>query len=154
MLEFVLPVVLVTLGAQAPPASQCAADSGTRTWQRELQCRKQLRIDAASGFFSADDLARHLLANADFQALGYQLIKHETFPRAPRPANAEWLEIRVTRKKFTTRFTVALEDPKNGRLFISEQANSIGGEIEPKLARLVMKWILEANGKAATAKAK
>ncbi|HYE71739.1 MAG TPA: hypothetical protein VEF04_00350 [Blastocatellia bacterium] len=57
--------------------------------------------------------------------------------------NAE-LIIEVTRKKFSTRFTISVIDPDTNLIIASDSDTSIGGTIEPKLASKFIKQVKAA----------
>lgn len=111
------------------------------TWKEVLRCRKILHVDNSSISASEDKLARELLSSPEFVRFGYSIVQN-TFTKAAR---IHGLHLRVARKPFTTRYTISLVDPATSRMLIAAEASSLGGEIEPKLAHIVMKWILEAN---------
>jgi hypothetical protein len=141
---------------QTQPCPAARSNGATARWQDELRCVKTLRVEVGSRFFNADALIRELLKSKDFQDLGYQAVKHTSDPSRRRtPGSAvlpSELLLRVTRKKFTTRFTVSLVSPATDRIYVSDQASSLGGEIEPDLAKIILRWIREANGESAEKK--
>ena len=144
----ILSVAGLTLAAQSPGNSCASTPSNSEsTWQEELRCTKVLQVEATSRFFNADALVRELLKSKDFQGLGYQAVKHAASqPASGAKSRTGEMLLRVTRKKFTTRFTVALLNPASNRLYVSEESSSLGGDIEPDLAKSILKWIREANG--------
>lgn len=152
-----LIVTGLTLGANAQtPLAACPGTS--HAWQDELRCTKVLKVEAASKFFNADALVRELLKSKEFQELDYQVVRHTgdlaraNAAHGPKPTAGQLL-LRVTRKRFTSRFTVALVDPTSDRIFVSEESSSFGGTIEPDLAKSVIKWVMEANGRLPAKKA-
>jgi hypothetical protein len=149
----VTAIVSASVLAAQPAGDPCtvpATKAGTGRWQDELRCTKTLRVEAGSKFFNADALMRELLKSKDFQDLGYQAVKHTSEPSRRKPGSLgipNEMLLRVTRKRFTTRFTIALVSPATDRIYVSEEASSLGGDIEPDLAKSVLKWIREANGR-------
>jgi hypothetical protein len=64
------------------------------------------------------------------------------------------LILEVYRKKWTTRFTITAIDARTGALVSSCQESSIGGDVEPKLAKCFIKQAKAAQAQAETPTAK
>lgn len=139
----------MTLTAQAP--STCTGSE--HDWKSLLRCRKQLQIEKASRYFNVDALIQELLKDPGFNRLGYEIQVSSGgtgrgIGSGARESGPNLLLVRVARKKFTTRFTVTLIEPQSKRALMSDDASSLGGEIEPDLAKILMRWIREANGES------
>ncbi len=135
-----------------PAAALFAECPGGVPWQERLKCEKTLQIEKASRYFNADSLIRELVKSPDVQELGYQVIRHTGDLTSRGKPRREGLLLRVTRKRFTTRFTVSLVDTQTQQIYIAEESSSLGGSIEPDLAKSVVKWIRQANGRDVKAK--
>lgn len=153
MLTYLLRTLPILMAMGLVHAKDCSTSG---KWQDELKCRKVFQVEAASKFFSAEALTSELARMPEFAELGYSILRYTADTAESRKLHndspvergyGDELMIRVTRKKLTTRFIVSIVDPVTTRVYVSEDSSSIGGEIEPKLAKTVMKWILEANGK-------
>ena len=97
-----------------------------------LSSARVVFIQGRSGFFDREALERELLKHPDFRAWELTLTKN---------IEAADLVAEITRKKFTTRFTIRLIDPRSEHVIAAEQANSLGGTIEPKLADRLVKLL-------------
>lgn len=131
------------------------------SWRDVLRCHKSLDIQKGTHYFNRDALIRQILKDPAIDRLGYELINStstrrdesvgtrfpssESGPKYAKRDAASPLTIRVGRKRLTTRYTVSLIEPASDRVLISDSASSLGGEIEPDLAKIVVKWIREAN---------
>ncbi|HZS09722.1 MAG TPA: hypothetical protein VFD58_33155 [Blastocatellia bacterium] len=114
---------------------------GSRMVPRELgpyaalSAASRILIVPKSAYFNPEALERELLKRSEFKRWGMVVVRD----RKEADLLAE-----VTRKKWTTRFTIRLIDPVNNHVLAAEEASSLGGEIEPKLADRFVKLIKEA----------
>ncbi len=100
-----------------------------------LRTASKIFVQAKSDFMDREALERELLNRADFSEWGMVVTRNR------EDAN---LVVEITRKKFTTRFTIRLVDPRTSHVLAAEEASSLGGEIEPKLADRFVKLIKAA----------
>ena len=88
------------------------------------------------------------------EALERELVKHPEFNQlgllVVRDKEEADLILEVYRKKWTTRFTITAVDARTGTLVSSCQESSIGGDVEPKLAKCFIKQANAAHAQAAT----
>lgn len=112
---------LAAARAQAPEPASAAAI---------LRAAKTVFIQAKSDYLNREALERELVKHPDFKQLGLLVVRDK------KKAD---LILEVYRKKWTTRFTVTAVDARTGALVASCQENSIGGDIEPKLAKCFIK---------------
>jgi hypothetical protein len=118
--------LLLALSAALPPSFLLAQeDKQARTPESVIRTAQIIFIQPRSEFFDRAALERELLKNPDFRRWGMVIT-----------ANREEADLiaEVTRKKFTTRFTIRLIDPLKSHVLAAAEASSLGGEIEPKLA--------------------
>lgn len=90
-----------------------------------LRSARTICVNTRSSRMSGEALERELLKLPELSTWEISIVR--------KPEDADlWLE--VTRKKWTTRFTLTLVDPHTRNLLAAAEASSLGGEIEPKLA--------------------
>lgn len=83
-------------------------------------------VESHSGFLREAEVERELLKDAVWTKSGMTLTRDRT--------KAD-LVLEVRRKAFTSSFTVTVVDRRTQAILASERSNSIGGHIEPKLAK-------------------
>lgn len=95
-----------------------------------LRSAKTVFIQPKSDYMNREALERELVKHPEFNHLGLLVVrdKHEAD-----------LVLEVYRKKWTTRFTITAVDAGTGALVASCQESSIGGDVEPKLAKCFIK---------------
>ena len=103
-----------------------------------LRSAHSIFIDAKSGFMNAQAFERELLKQPEFDAWGLSLIR--------KKEDAD-LIVEVYRKKWTTRFTITVMDPSAKFVLATCEETSLGGEIEPKLAKCLIKILHSARVK-------
>ncbi len=102
-----------------------------------------LYVQCESAWFNRESFERELLKRKEFDELGLALTRDE------KKAD---LIIKINRKIFTTRFTFSLVDTQTNRVVASDRASSLGGEIEPDLAKLLLKKFQAARQQTPPAK--
>lgn len=107
-------------------------DRGRETGEALLCTAKIIYLNIRSEYMNGEALERELLKRPEFHRFGMAITRNKE--------NAE-LIIEVTRKKFTTRFTLSIIDPDTNLVIASDSANSVGGTIEPKLADRFVKQL-------------
>ena len=95
-----------------------------------LQTAKTVFILPKSDYMNREALERELVKHPEFNQLGMLVV---------RDKEEADLILEVYRKKWTTRFTITAVDARTGALVASCQDSSIGGDIEPKLAKCFIK---------------
>ncbi|MFN7944078.1 MAG: hypothetical protein U0Z53_01780 [Blastocatellia bacterium] len=113
----------------SPTREQAEVD---RTPEAVIRAARVIFIHARSDFFDREALERELLNQPDFRRWGLAI----TTNREEADLIAE-----VTRKKLTTRFTIRLIDAQTRHVLLAVEASSLGGEIEPHLARNLVKQL-------------
>jgi hypothetical protein len=131
----ILPVLSALSFAQAPSsaiATTTSPDEILKTGRLIYICTgyedtKAGRIGCeSSGFMSQKKLEEELLKRSEF--------RHWQMVITRNREEAEML-LEITRKKFTTRFTLNIINARDSHIIASFSATSIGGTIEPKLAK-------------------
>lgn len=118
-------ISLVSAYAQAPkPAPEPTSAISI------LRAAKTVFIQPKSDYMNREALERELVKHPEFNHLGLLVV---------RDKDEADLILEVYRKKWTTRFTITAVDARTGALVASCQESSIGGEIEPKLAKCFIK---------------
>lgn len=100
-----------------------------------IRSAETIFIEAHSERMSCSAFERELLKIPEFAAWGLTITRQKE--------NAD-LIVEVYRKKWTTRFTIIVIDPKTKTALASCEETSLGGEIEPKLAACPMKILHSA----------
>lgn len=116
----------VAIYAQAPKASSSPEASATTI----LRAAKTVFIQPKSDYMNREALERELVKHPGFNQLGLLVV---------RDKEEADLILEVYRKKWTTRFTITAVDARTGALVASCQESSIGGDVEPKLAKCFIK---------------
>lgn len=83
-------------------------------------------VHARSGFMRETELERSILLRPEFIQSGLQITRER------RDAD---LVLEIRRKPFTSEFTLTVIDQHRKIVLASDHANSLGGHIEPKLAK-------------------
>ena len=122
---FVILASLVSAYAQAPKPTPEPASAVSL-----LRAAKTVFIQPKSDYMNREALERELVKHPEFNQLGLLVV---------RDKEAADLILEVYRKKWTTRFTITAVDARTGALVASCQENSIGGDVEPKLAKCFIK---------------
>jgi hypothetical protein len=95
-----------------------------------LRAAKTVFIEPKSDYLNGEALERELVKHPEFNQLGLLVVRNH------KEAD---LILEVYRKKWTTRFTITAMDAKTKALVSSCQESSIGGDVEPKLAKCFIK---------------
>lgn len=90
-----------------------------------LRSAETVFVDAKSNYMNREALERELLNHPDFNQLGLVILQEE---------KGADLILEIHRKRWTTRFTATVIDPRSKTVLASCEETSLGGEIEPKLA--------------------
>ncbi len=106
--------------AQTPNPTQPAGATAI------LRAAKTVFVRPKSDYMNREALERELVKHADFNQLGLLVGRDEK--------DAD-LILEVYRKKWTTRFTITAIDKRTRAIVSSCQESSIGGDVEPKLAK-------------------
>lgn len=109
-------------------ASMLAAWCGDGPWA----AAKTVFVASHSGFLREAEVERELLKDPYWNQSGLMLTRDRT--------KAD-LVLEVRRKAFTSSFTVTVVDRRTQAVLASERSNSIGGHVEPKLARDFVKML-------------
>lgn len=112
--------------AQAPNPAPSPAGGATGI----LRAAKTVFIQPKSDYLNREALERELVKHPDFNQLGLLVV---------RDKEEADLILEIYRKKWTTRFTITAVDARTGALVASCQESSIGGDVEPKLAKCFIK---------------
>ncbi len=100
-----------------------------------LRTAKTVFVAPKSECMNREALERELVKHPDFNQLGMLVVRNKE--------DAD-LILEVYRKKWTTRFTITAMDAKTKALVSSCQESSIGGDVEPKLAKCFIKQLRSA----------
>ncbi len=95
-----------------------------------LRGAKTVFVEPKSDYLNGTALERELVKHPEFNQLGLLVVRNH------RDAD---LILEVYRKKWTTRFTITAIDRHTRALVSSCQESSIGGDVEPKLAKCFIK---------------
>jgi len=122
---------------QAHPLQQenRSPDRARETGPGLLCTARIIYLNIRSEYINSEALERELLKRPEFRRWGMAITRNKE--------NAE-LIIEVTRKKFSTRFTISVIDPDTNLIIASDSDTSIGGTIEPKLASKFIKQVKAA----------
>lgn len=131
---------LVVAFAQAPNPAPAPASASSI-----LRTAKTVFILPKSDYMNREALERELVKHPGFNQLGLLVV---------RDKEEADLILEVYRKKWTTRFTITAVDARSGALVASCQDSSIGGDIEPKLAKCFIKQAQAARAQADAAEPK
>ncbi|MFN7930943.1 MAG: hypothetical protein U0Y68_24060 [Blastocatellia bacterium] len=104
-----------------------------------LRTAKAVFVLPKSDYMNREALERELVKQPDFNQLGLLVV---------RDKQEAQLILEVYRKKWTTRFTITAVDARTGALVASCQESSIGGDVEPKLAKCFIKQAKAARATA------
>jgi hypothetical protein len=141
---FVTRLVAIILAATVLPFAQIspafAQDSTARKRAAEeleyespndiLRSARFLLVRSRSSLFEGEVFEREILKRSEKEKLELFITRDE--------AQAE-LIAEVHRKKFSTRFVFSVIEPKTGLVVASDRSSSLGGDIEPDLANLLIK---------------
>jgi hypothetical protein len=117
---------MISVYAQTPPTPSTAETSATTI----LRAAKTVFIQQKSDYLNREALERELVKHPEFNRLGLLVV---------RDKEEADLILEVYRKKWSTRFTITAVDARTGALVASCQESSLGGDIEPKLAKCFIK---------------
>lgn len=95
-----------------------------------LRSARVLFVRSRSGFFEGEVFEREILKRSEKEKLELFITRDES--------QAE-LIVEVYRKKFSTRFVFSVIEPKTRLVVTSDKSSSLGGDIEPDLANLLIK---------------
>ncbi len=112
--------------AQTPNPSPSTMGGATAL----LRTAKTVYVQPKSYYMNREALERELVKHPEFNQLGLLVVRNK------KEAD---LILEVYRKKWTTRFTITAIDARTGTLVASCQESSIGGDVEPKLAKCFIK---------------
>ncbi len=126
---------VVSVFAQAPNPTPSTAGGATGI----LRAAKTVFVQPKSDYMNREALERELVKHPGFNELGLLVV---------RDKEEADLILEVYRKKWTTRFTVTAIDARTGALVASCQESSIGGDVEPKLAKCFIKQAKAARAQA------
>lgn len=121
--------------AQAPNPSPSIVGGATAI----LRAAKTVFVQPKSDYMNREALERELVKHPEFNQLGLLVV---------RDKEEADLILEVYRKKWTTRFTITAVDARTGALVGSCQESSIGGDVEPKLAKCFIKQAKVARSQA------
>jgi Protein of unknown function (DUF1566) len=134
-ITFIIAILSVTFTfAQTPDPAQPTNATAI------LRAAKTVFIYPKSDYMNREALERELVKHPDFNQLGLLVVRNEI--------EAD-LILEVYRKKWTTRFTITAMDRRSLALVSSCQESSIGGDVEPKLAKCFIKQAKAARAQAA-----
>ena len=111
-----------------------------------LRSAKTIFINARSEFMNAQAFERELMKLPEFDEWGLTLIHKK------EPKEQVDLQVEVYRKRWTTRFTITVMDSDAKIVLATCEETSLGGEIEPKLARCLIKILRAAKARYTTEK--
>lgn len=109
-------------------AQELTASSATQPQRNPydvLKTAKLIFIQAKSDFMSGEKLEKELLKRQEFR--NWELV-------ITRNREEAELILEITRKVFTTRFTLSIINARDNHILAACSDTSIGGTIEPKLA--------------------
>lgn len=141
IVQVIIAALLFTvslISAQATCFRQQRPDAEPRasTDKESTLCRARVvLVHVRTDYMNREALERELLKRREFTGGGMTITRNRE--------EAE-LTIEVTRKIFTTRFTISLLNARTGHVIASDSANSIGGTIEPKLADRFVRQLKKA----------
>ena len=95
-----------------------------------LRSARLLFVRSRSGLFEGEVFEREILKRSEKEKLELFITRDES--------QAE-LIVEVHRKRFSTRFVFSVIEPKTGLVVASDRSSSLGGDIEPDLANLLIK---------------
>jgi hypothetical protein len=95
-----------------------------------LRSARLLCVRSRSKLFNAEAFEREILKRSEKEKLELFVTRDES--------QAD-LIIEIYRKKFTTRFVFTVIEPKTKLIVASDRSSSLGGDIEPDLANLLIK---------------
>lgn len=121
--------------AQAPDSALPIASSATTI----LRAARTVFIQSKSDYMNREALERELVKHPEFNQLSLLVVRDK------RDAD---LVLEIYRKKWTTRFTITAIDARTRALVASCQESSIGGDVEPKLAKCFIKQAKAARSPA------
>ncbi len=125
-------LVLGGLGyAQERPAPRAAAEElNFESPTDALRSARLLCVRSRSKLFNAEAFEREILKRAEKEKLELFVTRDE--------AQTD-LVIEIYRKKFTTRFVFTVIEPRSKLIVATDRSSSLGGDIEPDLANLLIK---------------
>lgn len=124
---FIVLAFLAVLSAHAQAPNPAPAPTSAVSI---LRTAKTVFIQPKSDYMNREALERELVKHPDFNRLGLLVV---------RDKEEADLILEVYRKKWTTRFTITAVDARTGALVASCQESSVGGDVEPKLAKCFIK---------------
>jgi hypothetical protein len=95
-----------------------------------LRSARLLCVRSRSKLFDAEAFEREILKRGEKEKLELFVTRDES--------QAD-LIIEIYRKRFTTRFVFSVIEPKTKLIVASDRSSSLGGDIEPDLANLLIK---------------
>lgn len=116
--------------APRPVLKQATERAQYRSANEVLRSARTLFVRSRSGFFEGEVFEREILKRCEKEKLELIVTRDES--------EAD-LVIEVYRKKFSTRFVFSVIEPGTKRVVTSDKASSLGGDIEPDLANLLIK---------------
>ncbi|MGE0127090.1 MAG: hypothetical protein AB7U82_03205 [Blastocatellales bacterium] len=116
--------------ASRPVLKQATERAQYRSPNEILRSARTLFVRSRSGFFEGQVFEREILKRSEKERLELVVTRDE--------AEAD-LIVEVYRKKFSTRFVFSLIEPGTKRIVASDKSSSLGGDIEPDLANLLIK---------------
>jgi hypothetical protein len=135
----VLAGVLPLAGAQAgsrPQEKSQPAEARARETGPPLLCTARIvYVRVRTNYMNGEALERELLKRPEFRRWGMAVTR--------KKEEAE-LIIEVTRKRYTTRFSVSVIDADTDLVIAGDSASSIGGTVEPKLAERFVRRVKAA----------
>jgi len=117
--------------AQNRPAPRAATEEMIYDSPNDiLSSARVLFVRSRSGFFEGEVFEREILKRGEKEKMELFITRDES--------QAD-LIVEIYRKKFTTRFVFSLIEPKTRLVVASDRSSSLGGDIEPDLANLLIK---------------
>lgn len=133
----ILAATLLTLAQISPSFAQDNTARKRATEEMEyaspndiLRSARLLFVRSRSGLFEGEVFEREILKRSEKEKLELFITRDES--------QAE-LIVEVYRKKFSTRFVFSVIEPKTRLVVTSDKSSSLGGDIEPDLANLLIK---------------
>jgi hypothetical protein len=135
----VLAGVLPLTGAQAASRRQeksRPAEARARETGPPLLCTARIvYVHVRTNYMNGEALERELLKRPELRRWGMAVTRNKE--------EAE-LVVEVTRKRYTTRFSISVIDPDTDLVIASDSASSIAGTVEPKLAERFVRQVKSA----------
>jgi hypothetical protein len=103
-----------------------------------------LTIESYTDLMKNENLEADLLQEPEFKDMGLELVKD----KRQRDSGTD-LVVKVTRSPFTTSFPYSVSNPSSGVVVTAGRVNSLGGTVYHKIARDLIKAILDARAEIA-----